>query len=144
MPLMFMPIVRPSYLRNEQLFGNIQRRKVLFRKVFDDLKSVPCADGGVMYSPWVLEFDHVIGERLFNVSQGHARCVRMVLAEAAKCEIVNSNRHADRTWRRRGLAPSAGGLAVLRTINQGAEARHHQCGHRKCTSKKGGLKTTRP
>ena len=58
-------------------------------------------DCGFTYPPYVMDFDHIDGEKAFNI--GMAVCRRgsaALLAEAAKCEIVCSNCHRARTWHR--------------------------------------------
>jgi hypothetical protein len=68
------------------------------------LKARPCVDCGKSYPPYVMDFDHVPGRgaKLFNLSQvskaGYSR-ERLTL-EAAKCDVVCSNCHRERSWRR--------------------------------------------
>ena len=65
-------------------------------------KSRPCVDCGVTYPPYVMDFDHVRGEKLkeIGVMRGTVS-TRVLLAEIAKCEVVCSNCHRIRTHRRR-------------------------------------------
>jgi hypothetical protein len=62
------------------------------------LKSKPCVDCGVQYSPWVMQFDH---RNPATKSMGVGRMVCMakqrLLAEIAKCDLVCANCHAERT-----------------------------------------------
>ena len=61
----------------------------------------PCLDCGEL-DPVVLEFDHVRGEKKFDVGQCLARNTwQTVLDEIAKCEVVCANCHRRRTARRR-------------------------------------------
>ena len=67
------------------------------------LKSRPCADCGNTYPYYVMDFDHVRGEKLFvlgHANGNHYGLVR-VDAEAAKCDVVCSNCHRTRTFKRR-------------------------------------------
>lgn len=65
------------------------------------LKSVPCTDCGVQYATWIMQFDHRPGTvKRFNVTQGWSFKPELVLQEAAKCDVVCANCHADRTYRR--------------------------------------------
>ena len=68
------------------------------RAWLDELKSAPCADCGKLYHPCVMDFDHVRGEKLGNIS-AMIRAVTMgkLSAEIAKCELVCSNCHRLRT-----------------------------------------------
>lgn len=68
-------------------------------------KDVPCTDCRVRYPHYTMEFDHVVGTKLFGLARWkegpnpHTR--QEVLAEMAKCEVVCSNCHRHRTWLRR-------------------------------------------
>jgi len=75
----------------------IRMRRMEFVK---RLKERPCADCGIQYPWYVMQFDHV-GEKEFNLSdrkQGLSEA--KLLAEIAKCEIVCANCHAERTYQR--------------------------------------------
>ena len=64
-------------------------------------KSIPCADCGVMYKPWVMQFDHLVGtDKKFNLSRGRFRTYRKIKMEIEKCEVVCANCHAERTHKR--------------------------------------------
>ena len=82
-----------------------QKRRCMERKraAIREAKDRPCADCGVRYPYYVMEFDHVNpGAKCFNVSSGYMSfSVTRVLAEIAKCEVVCANCHAERTHRRR-------------------------------------------
>lgn len=60
-----------------------------------------CMDCGYAAHPDALQFDHVRGEKLFNVAQGAHRSQKLLEAEIAKCDIVCANCHAVRTASRR-------------------------------------------
>lgn len=68
----------------------------------DALKSVPCMDCGNKFPPECMDFDHVRGEKKFDVGAGTTRALQVLLDEIAKCEVVCSNCHRSRTRRRRG------------------------------------------
>lgn len=63
-------------------------------------KRRPCADCGVQYPPYVMQFDHRDpGVKLFNVSAAPGRySTDQVLNEIAKCDVVCANCHAERTF----------------------------------------------
>ena len=64
-------------------------------------KDKPCADCGVKYPPYVMDLDHVRGEKFKNVTKMIGRYSKeMLLEEIAKCEVVCSNCHRLRTWNR--------------------------------------------
>lgn len=84
---------------------NAEKREIL-RKA----KSGPCSDCGVEYPYYVMQFDHVRGEKKFNLanhSSGRYTSMKALLEEIAKCEVVCSNCHAVRTWTRQQLNKQA-------------------------------------
>lgn len=85
-----------DYVRKSQ-----QSRKDLKQRL-NELKAKACADCGVHYPPWVMDFDHPAGsEKLGNVSELFAESGFLkALAEAMKCEVVCANCHRDRTHQR--------------------------------------------
>jgi hypothetical protein len=63
------------------------------------LKAVPCADCGVRYPRWIMDFDHVMGEKLFNLSTNlRSRARTAILAEVLKCEPLCANCHRHRSF----------------------------------------------
>lgn len=73
-----------------------QRSKI--RQFLKELKeSTPCADCGIIYPAYVMDFDHS-GNKRFNVSQMAGYSLDMVVKEIAKCEIVCANCHRKRTY----------------------------------------------
>lgn len=61
-------------------------------------KSKPCADCGIEYPYYVMQFDHT-KEKLFNISQNITRVsMQTLMQEIAKCEVVCANCHAERTY----------------------------------------------
>lgn len=71
----------------------------------DMLKVGPCTDCGALYPPYVMDWDHVRGNKAFNLGLLRAKYsyknVReWVLAEIAKCDLVCSNCHRERTHQR--------------------------------------------
>lgn len=77
-----------------------KKQQVWLRAKLRDIKAVPCADCGVQYPPSAMDFDHVRGEKRFNVSAATRLNLADLLAEVAKCEVVCSNCHRERTRRR--------------------------------------------
>ena len=80
-----------------------RRRKQELRAEVSRIKSeAPCTDCGKTHDPWKMEFDHVRGIKLGNVSTMTNRSGwDKVMEEIAKCEIVCAFCHADRTHQRR-------------------------------------------
>jgi glutamate-1-semialdehyde aminotransferase len=85
-----------------------QRLKDAVKQTMRQLKeSTPCADCGNMFPFYVMDFDHISGEKLHNISTltntGQTKRLR---EELLKCEIVCANCHRERTYRR-GLMDKA-------------------------------------
>ncbi len=66
-------------------------------------KDVPCADCGIKYPYYVMQFDHVSGKKLFNIGDhtkvGVSR--KTLEEELAKCCVRCSNCHSEITYQRR-------------------------------------------
>lgn len=62
-------------------------------------KEKPCADCGVQYPYYVMEYDH-LGDKLFNISLMPAQSWKQIYAEIAKCDVVCANCHKARTYKR--------------------------------------------
>ena len=68
-------------------------------------EQVPCADCGQYFPHYVMEFDHVNGNRTRR-GRNNNGCISsllsqrwsVVLSELAKCEVVCANCHRKRTW----------------------------------------------
>ena len=99
------------YKRNRKReLARIKKNREAIKQVTRDAKKKPCADCGVAYPWYVMQFDHVRGEKKFILCMSHMRQgKRKVLAEIAKCDVVCANCHAQRTWSRSQCA--AGGTA---------------------------------
>ena len=98
---------REHYLKHKQRYIDqarartervrLERTRYLI-EYYKDHQCVDCGEG----DPLVLEFDH-LGDKEFEVGTGlAARNWESILAEIAKCEVVCSNCHRRRTFRRRG------------------------------------------
>jgi hypothetical protein len=82
------------------------RRLRLRYAELDQLKAGPCVDCGGRFPPICMDFDHVSGVKLGNVSMMARDGVRwdLVLEEISKCEIVCANCHRIRTASKRQVA----------------------------------------
>ena len=75
-----------------------RRRIYADRRVFiDSLKDVPCHDCGGKYPPYVMDFDHVNGEKRRVLSRMAHYSPERILEEAAKCDVVCANCHRIRS-----------------------------------------------
>ncbi|HEY0078795.1 MAG TPA: hypothetical protein VGB73_09135 [Pyrinomonadaceae bacterium] len=87
--------VRKARTRRQALMGEINA------KLFEYLEQNPCVDCGET-DPVVLEFDHVRGKKLYNVSAMGALVLSWatILKEIEKCEVRCANCHRRRTAER--------------------------------------------
>lgn len=66
------------------------------RVIKDAAKDVPCADCGIRYPYYVMDFDHVRGEKYKAISK--ISCISRLVVEMPKCEVVCANCHRERTF----------------------------------------------
>lgn len=90
------------YQRNKRMYLDCAKRTTdKRREQIRSAKRRPCADCGVEYPSYVMDFDH-LGDKEFNVSASILFAGQQRIAnEIAKCEVVCSNCHRERTYRRR-------------------------------------------
>lgn len=75
------------------------------------LKNKPCADCGIQYPPYVMDFDHRPGEvKMENVGAMSRFSEEAIAAEIAKCDLVCANCHRERTFGHRKESPDGGSL----------------------------------
>lgn len=94
---------KTHYSKNKSSYINrsAEYTKKIKEKI-DQRKDNPCVDCGVKYSPWVMDFDHVHGDKLFTISSMKNKgSLKKVLEEIDKCELVCANCHRERTHKRR-------------------------------------------
>jgi hypothetical protein len=97
---------RAHYDRNKEAYlaraaETNKRVRAEMRQFVRSAKDRPCADCGLSYPYYVMQFDHV-GEKQFTIgrySNGSTSYQRMV-REVEKCEVVCANCHAERTFQR--------------------------------------------
>lgn len=71
------------------------------RIIANEAKNQPCADCGNVYPSYVMDFDHrEPDQKRGNISLMVTSCnsKRILLEEIAKCEVVCSNCHRERTF----------------------------------------------
>ena len=67
------------------------------KEFIQNSKDRPCTDCGVQYPYYVMQFDHVRGEKKFTIGAGIDMGWRSLTDEIAKCEVVCANCHMERT-----------------------------------------------
>ena len=92
-------------------------RTAIRRESINRFKDKPCTDCGVSYPPYVMDFDHVWGEKVAAISQMITWAWEDVQTEMAKCEVVCSNCHRQRTHERFLGRGSAAGKSTRGFLN---------------------------
>lgn len=79
----------------------VNRRQRLYG--YDNLKAHPCMDCGGTFPPECMDFDHVRGNKLEEISVLARSSVplEILLLEVMKCDLVCANCHRTRTKQRR-------------------------------------------
>lgn len=93
-------IFKQYYLKNRKHVYNKNRIYTAhLRKIVLDAKDKPCADCGIQYPFYVMEFDHRDrAAKVIELARAHLRGSRkLILDEIAKCDVVCSNCHRQRT-----------------------------------------------
>ena len=85
---------RPSYMK-DKLKVHYQERSALIIAA----KSVPCKDCKRVFPYYVMDFDH-LRDKKFTIGQGRRKNLEVLRQEIAKCEVVCSNCHRERTFKR--------------------------------------------
>src|ERR1035437_10729198 len=70
-----------------------KKHKLLKKYLVDKLKDWPCMDCGGSFPPCCMDFDHVRGKKLFEVSSIVVGKWDKILKEIAKCDLVCANCH---------------------------------------------------
>ena len=71
-----------------------------FREKINEHKAKPCTDCGECFPPVAMDFDHVHGEKVKEISGMWSWSFDKVLIELNKCELVCANCHRTRTKHR--------------------------------------------
>ncbi len=77
----------------------VKRSRRKKKEWMDGLKNRPCEDCDKSFPPYVMDWDHVRGEKKFVLSATLANNIsrERILAEIAKCDLVCANCHRIRT-----------------------------------------------
>lgn len=94
---------RMYYQESEPLIALQARdKRQLTRKyVIEVKKKAVCAGCKIDFPHWILQFDHVRGEKIGDVNVlARTGDMERLQEEIAKCDVVCANCHAHRTWMR--------------------------------------------
>lgn len=94
--------IRKHYYANRQTYiDKAYRKRTAIREWVQELKgNTPCKDCGVQYPYYVMDFDHIDDKKILVSKVINNGSWVQVKAEIAKCEIVCSNCHRARTYKR--------------------------------------------
>jgi hypothetical protein len=101
--------MKTHYQNNKQVYldralgRNMRQNKENQQSLYQYLSDHPCVDCG-QADIRVLEFDHVRGQKLYNISQllGQGQSWETIQAEIDKCEVRCANCHRIKTSERGG------------------------------------------
>lgn len=97
-------IYKANPKRRQQIVEAVARRRKKIVEFIRNLKDgKPCADCGKPYPYYVMDFDHVRGKKVVELSRLATRkgwSEKKILVEAKKCDIVCANCHRLRTHKR--------------------------------------------
>lgn len=76
-----------------------QKYRARLASIGKEAKDKPCLDCGIKYPTYIMQFDHVRGEKIAEVSLMYKGQYgeRRLREEIAKCDVVCANCHAERT-----------------------------------------------
>lgn len=96
------PAQQAHYIRNKDRYiAQSKEQRLRIRLFVQEQKSKPCADCGIEYPFYVMQFDHVRGKKVDNISQMLSRNnLPEIVEEIAKCDVVCANCHAVRSFKR--------------------------------------------
>lgn len=96
-------ILKAHYQRNKDAYLRRNARvRLKNAEIIREYKSGPCADCGIQYPYYVMDFDHRQGEdKVINLANASRMTRSKILEEIAKCDAVCSNCHRERTHKRK-------------------------------------------
>jgi hypothetical protein len=96
-------LTRSHYKNNKRQYLDRNIRSYLKRReLVRQIKSRPCADCGIQYPFYVMDFDHREGEtKEYELNRVDRMTTQALLREIEKCDVVCANCHRARTYKRR-------------------------------------------
>lgn len=94
-------LTQPSRIHRDTARSNAARRAREAQKnaaIRQYKEARACKDCGRKYPHYVMDFDHVRGEKLFELSKMGDQTFVKIAAEIAKCDVVCANCHRLRTF----------------------------------------------
>lgn len=96
-------LTRSHYRSNKRQYLERNVRSYMKRReLVRQMKSRACADCGIQYPFYVMDFDHREGEtKEYELNRIDRMTTRAILREIKKCDVVCANCHRVRTYKRR-------------------------------------------
>jgi hypothetical protein len=96
------PAQQAHYQRNRARYiAQAKEQRLECFKFIRSQKEKPCMDCGIQYPYYVMQFDHVRGQKVANIAYlATKNNMTAIRDEIAKCDVVCGNCHAERTWQR--------------------------------------------
>lgn len=93
---------KPFYESPNRTLSHKEKRAFITNKMREIKEQTPCKDCGKNYPHYVLDFDHVRGDKISGLSElcAGTHAWEKIKAEMDKCDVVCSNCHRARTWNR--------------------------------------------
>lgn len=97
-----MTTVNRDEIKKQKNREKVKRYRTKMRLKLRAMKEKPCADCGIQYPYYVMQFDHIRGKKKLALAKAYVTFTAWsnVVEEVAKCEVVCSNCHLQRTWKR--------------------------------------------
>jgi hypothetical protein len=94
---------KQHYQQNKaRYYERNERQRQRLKDILQQAKSKPCQDCGIQYAPYVMDFDHREGvDKIDHVGRFILYTKKKLIEEIAKCDVVCSNCHRERTHLRR-------------------------------------------
>lgn len=96
------PSTRVVNPENERYNKYMRDRGRKLRSRLQSVKNKPCLDCGRSFPHYVMDFDHVRGEKKYNISHlaSSTKSWETIQIEIDKCDLICANCHRIRTWSR--------------------------------------------
>lgn len=97
-------IRKKHYEKNKaKVILQVSKKKDEYNQWLNELKNKPCVDCKKSYPYYIMDFDHTHGNKKFNIVEARRKMwgKDKVLKEIEKCELVCSNCHRERTYKRK-------------------------------------------
>ena len=95
-------LTRNHYRKNKRQYLDKNTKSFKKRREFvQQIKEQPCADCGIKYPYYVMDFDHRENEaKKFGLNSLGRVTMSILIQEIAKCDVVCSNCHRERIYQR--------------------------------------------